>query len=379
MYLVRTYDANGKPVNKKHYYFLLVVFILLSGLSYRLGVDIVRYQEYFENGYYSKLEFNSLFEVSTEWGQEPLWVLVNWFFYHFTGEFWIMKLAIATFVNIVIFSFIKKHSSAPYTSILLYFVFGAYFQLNFQVLRESITISLFLIALGKLTGSSKGLIKYYLIIIPAIFFHRFAILALLFPLLSFIKISRIFYIILGLLLISIPFLSTILDNVLDLRLLNMLFGVSVRNYQESEMYGMLTMNIFGYIRLFVLYILPMVFLLKYSKKDYILSLALLYVVILILRSSSFVILYRLNNYFVFPLIIALADSFSKIIYKKKYGSTLNTYVLSCFCAIVLLFSYVYRTVSSEEFVMYYPYSSILTMEQDKERELFYMSLGSGLN
>ena len=159
----------------------------------------------------------------------------------------------------------------------------------------------------------------------------------------------------------------------------MLFGVSVRNYQESEMYGMLTMNIFGYIRLFVLYILPMVFLLKYSKKDYILSLALLYVVILILRSSSFVILYRLNNYFVFPLIIALADSFSKIIYKKKYGSTLNTYVLSCFCAIVLLFSYVYRTVSSEEFVMYYPYSSILTMEQDKERELFYMSLGSGLN
>ena len=96
------FDIGKRKGGKIHYVVILALFVLVSGLAYRVGTDAIKYEE----GFYS--EYRSFTSISDITGiftleMQPFWHVLNWFFYKFTGEWVVFKLCMAIFFNGIIF------------------------------------------------------------------------------------------------------------------------------------------------------------------------------------------------------------------------------------------------------------------------------------
>lgn len=367
--LINRYDAKQLTGGDRHYYALFILLTGMAALSYRMGIDPIRYEYYFDNNY-QHLNLKTLFsDYDSSSSSEPIWKLVNYFWYVTTHNFQWVKATVAVFVNSVVFWFIKKHSPVKFTSILIY-VLLIYVSYSFEVFREAISVSFFLIAYDKLC-SGKGYKSYYLWIIPALFCHRFAFITLFFPFVSKIRYNRGFIIVvLGAIILS-PILFKVLDSVVSMNILNMVISGRIEGLAESETYGMTHRNIFGFIEMCLYTIIPLLILLRSSDDDNFKSCSLLYIIVFILKSTSFVILYRINNYLAIPLIVALSTGINNSIYKRdsfRVPTLLNSRAISTICVAIYLGFIVKNFVSSETFCLYHPYHSIITKEIDMERE-----------
>lgn len=374
------YIYDYKQYNSKwNYYFLCILFILVSGLSYRLGCDTIRYQHWFETDFNTPFDLNLFFNSSNVGGsaQEPLWLISNWIFYNLFGKWWIFKTVIAAFVNITIFSFIKKYTQVPYTAIMLYALLY-YFEINFQVLRESVAISLFLIGLKYIISDNKVLWKYYFFIILASLFHRFAFIGVFYPLLINLKYDGRLLLIIIVISIIIPYVAILLNSIVDLGLLNSLLGERVQDLVSSKTYGSNSRNIFGIIEMLILLVLPSLLLLKNNNDSPFLSLALVFVIIMIFRMTSLTIIYRINNYLFFPFAIALSSSINNSIYRLNYKrqsfAICKSYLMSFICILMFVGSSVKDIITSQDYIMYYPYSSVITKEEVLQREIYYQDM-----
>lgn len=381
--LIYSFDIRHLKGGEKHLVVLLSIFICLAGLSYRLGIDTLRYEEKF---YYFTfpISFTELFggKFSMIQENEPLWVLLNRTCYVMFGEFQYMKFIIAAFVNCIVFWFLKKYSPAFYTSVLLYFLL-VFANLNYQILRESIAVCFFLIALdrlidGKHTGK-KRYVLYYLWIIPALFSHRFAVLTLLFPLFLSIKFNGRFFAVLLVTILAAPFMGQIVNYISGGSFLNEFLLESMTYYSENDKYGLHSLNIFGYMELFVLTVIPYLIAIRYYKNDVFLSLSLLYLICVILDTASFSIMYRFNNYLVFPMIITMTGAIKNAVYDKNYEfqtvRAFKSHTIAVLCVTIFLGVHMIRFVTSEKFAMYYPYSSVITKEINADREAIYSRIG----
>lgn len=378
IFLIYKYDIKRSQVGiNNHYGFLLIIFILISGLSYRLGVDVIRYENRFFSDY--DIPAQSLFtgydaSASTEY----LWQLINWAVYQSFGEFYVMKIILSVFVNSTIFWFVKKYSPAIFTSILFYAVL-AYFELNFEALRESMSISFFLIAIDRLISAPKRkILKYYLWIIPALLCHRFAFITLIFPILTKINFNRGYVIFLLFALISLPYISSIFESFVNINVLNYVLNERIDSLLTSETYGLHSRNFFGIMEIFIIYIVPLIIIVSVSPKNEFQSLSLVYIVVVLLKTSAFVILYRINNYLAIPLSVSLASGLNQSLYHKELCDVRTIFIKSpvvlCLLLVVFLFYTINGIVSSELFAAYYPYSSIFTKSLDAAREAYYSTL-----
>lgn len=375
LYGISQYDAKDKSGSDKYYLFIWLVFTLVAGLSYRLGVDVIRYEDSF--GYYSgSLRLSDLLDYEGYSGSEPLWQLLNWIVYHTFGEFWVLKLAISVFVNSVIFWFIKKHSELPFTCVLFYFIF-LFFQLNFQILRESIAIAVWLIALDGLINDKK-IIRYILLVAVASLFHRFAFVAVLFPLIMYFKNDWKFVLLVAVLLVVTPFLSELFSSMFSMDLFAIGLNSRLEGLIDDETYGITSRNIFGYIEMMLFHIVPVILIIGNSRQDKFQALGLGYVVLTILRMSVFVILYRLTNYLFFPFAIALTSSLNNGLKYNDFSMQKLSFMRSKKMTLVILLLYIAVYIKgfvfSDNFVMYYPYSSIITKTVDSAREAFMMRI-----
>ena len=352
-------------------------FSLMAGLSYRLGVDSIRYEIYFYNSYnVGGVENLSIGELGVS-GEEPLWALFNRICFLLFGEFQMMKFILAVFVNGIVFWFLRKHSPALFTSILLYFLL-MFADLNYEVLRESLAISFFLIAFDKLDGSKKGLIKYFLFLIPALFCHRFAFICLVFPLFLRVNYNRNFFLFLLAVLFVIPFISSLLNSFTEYNLLNEILNDRLERLALSDKYGFHQMNIFGYMELFVLTLIPLLILLRYYQDGRFMSFALVYILIILMRAGALTILYRVNDYLFFPTIIGLSGAIKNAVYLHDYSrQPINLFkngMIATTCAIMFIGGQVKDFIKSDDFVMYYPYASVITKEVNEERESYFSYL-----
>ena len=84
------------------YLFVLVIFILLAGFRYRLGVDTIRYESNFANiptlTELGKVDFS-------EENYDPFYYILSIFAKTISSDFWVMQMLQASLVNVVIFSF----------------------------------------------------------------------------------------------------------------------------------------------------------------------------------------------------------------------------------------------------------------------------------
>ena len=369
LFLVYNYDIKKtKKGFQFHYVALLVICICVSGFSYRLGMDTVGYMYYFEHSVDGDLGYT--LRNLADYRYEPIPTLLFSIVKGLTGSFVVLQFVIAIFVNTVIFWFLRKHSPMVFFSIFIFFIYQ-YWNINFEIKRESIAISFFLIGIDhilKEKSSVKDYVIYYIFSVLCILSHRFAFATLMYPLFKSINPSKTtvaLFVMLSLIVYSgiIP----LSDYFGQLNTLTGVLGVerSFTNYlEESVNQGGAT--IFGYVEGILI---PAIILLRSEKtiSKPLYSFAIFYIFIMILQSQLF-FFYRIGNYFCLFLYIAYAGFFRKTLAYKKESPLILLLIFVLTLAI-------YGKCQKENYIRYSPYSSIFTEETNTERELEYNKLG----
>lgn len=138
------YDFGNLRIGKKMN--LLIVFMVLvslSGFRYRIGGDSYFYIKMYE--YLPTLPELSSIELGVS-KLQPLWLLLNAISRTISPDFFVFQLLHALIVNSIIFYFFRKYTKYVFTAVLLYFI-GFYGYFNFEILRESLAICVFLLSL----------------------------------------------------------------------------------------------------------------------------------------------------------------------------------------------------------------------------------------
>lgn len=365
--LVFIYDINNNKNGKNfNFLFLLIIFICTAGFSYRLGIDSTRYEIMFDN--IPSLNESSIsirFLILNYDNYDPLWLLLNSACKTICNEFWLVKLLTAIFVNSTIFWFCRKHSPAPFLTICFYYIFQ-FWNFNYEILRESISVSFFLLALHNIICGRNNLIRYYIIVIPSIFFHSFGVITLFFPLIKYLKFDRNLKKYILIIAILTPFLFAISGYLMQFDM----WGDNLSRKMEDKYlagnnnYGSGVLNAFGILQEILTICCSFYIIIKSKVTNDILQYGYSYCFIMIM-TIGFAILYRLNNYFFLSFCICFSYY---ILNTLKYTRYKSKNILLAFILITLLLE---PKLSYNVYRRYTPYSSIFTKEVNIQREKIY--------
>lgn len=363
--LIRKYEIPSIKTSKGrdvHRCILLIIVVSLSGFSYRIGIDSIRYENIFDSlpALNEVGDIESLligFVVS-----DPLWVILNSSCKIFVGEFWFVKLVTAAFVNITIFWFVNKHTQYFFQTIFLYFLLQ-FWNFNFEILRESISVSFFLLALDNIIGEKKNYFRYYLLATPSIFFHSFGFITFFLPLIQLLDIKKHLKILIIITIIVTPFLMYFSDYLTGLGFLG---DEAQRKMEEKytdtgNQYGSGTINFFGMIIRMVT-IISGIYIIKHVQgkvNKYIVPYGLFYILVAIM-CFGFAILYRIDNYLSIPLFICIAPFISECFQRLKDGKIIILFVF--------LLSIMEPVFHQDYYIKYIPYSSIFNKQEYPPRE-----------
>lgn len=355
------HDINGKPYNKYIANFYPILFAMLAGLSYRMGIDCIRYEMYYE-----EISFNSL--VFDTFAKEPGYQIFTSTCKLLHLPWYIVHTIICMFVNVSIASFLKKYSCRSYfTSLFIYF-FLFYYLFNFEILRQSIAMALILryISINGV-NSRKG---YYFTVLFAFTFHYVAIVAVLIPLFVRIQWNA------KKCILALSFVC-IIGNIIALkfgdflRILEIIYSGLGRYaiYSDNEDYT-LKLNLFGQIQVLFLQILPFIIPLLFSQKRYLSNnnaITLLYAIFVML-GTYVSILNRISYVFSIPAIVLLSNYL--ILYRTKLYRLFRSFI------IIMLLIYCYQFYCLKDkydfagFQKLYPYTSILDKSAVYDREVW---------
>lgn len=370
------YDINGKIKGKKFWYrFMLVVFILIAGLRWRLGIDTPNYIMHF---YY---DYPTLDDFSFEdygLGKDPLFALINSVAKTFGGRFYIVQLIQATIVNTLIFKYIKKHSKYIFTCILFYFA-SFYSEYNMEIMRGSLSIVICLFANDYILD--KKWLKGYLLYFLALMFHLQTLILFVLPLLFFMRLNKT-----GIAILVGAFLVAGILNILIGDYLSLLEKVSevgankAENYMSSG-YGEQSHNLKYIIVMYIPDIFYSILSLYYIKKKdshnpllKLEPLLLLGVMFMIMR-LNLAIAYRFVDYYRVYFLLFESELLISLLKKGNYRLDKAVICARTLIIFVPLFFYIgfekYRRCPQ-----YFPYSSVIERKIDKDRELFYHNRAS---
>lgn len=354
-----------------HYYFLLVIVCCIAGFSYRLGMDTIGYMENFER----IDDFKYATKHLTGYRYEPAFVLLLACCKAIWNDFTLVQIVVAVFVNSVIFWFARKFVKYYFLVIFFYFIFG-FWNINFEIKRESIAVCFFLIGVAKIlkkeNASSKDYFYYYLFCTFSALFHHFGILTFLFPLATKIRLNKL-YIFALIVLFMMSYLGGIIFKDI-LKAVNTLMALysseGLSDYLESGKYGeggVFTLNglITGIIVPFYI-----VWCVRNKINKKILSLTLFFFLISALSANVF-IFYRIHNYLFLFLLILYSLFAEKCCTGRNKNVAVNRLVLM-FVISLLIFGKCHKL----QYIRYYPYSSIFTKEISAEREAEYDRLST---
>lgn len=387
------YDILGKTEKKEFWYrLLLIIFILVAGLRYRLGGDTINYLRIFhqETPYIGDLSFDEFFESRIE----PLFYLLNVIVKSFGGKFYIVQLIQAFIVNGLVFSYIKKHSSYPFICLFFYSLW-MYFFYNFEEMRASLSVAICLYANDYIL--EKKWLKGYSLYFVGTMFHYSTIILLLTPLFMFLKMNKVGMLILFLTFIGGFFIRNELGDYLLLFEMDDPLSQKVTNYANSDVYFKKDFS----LRSFFVSILPFLFYayfsimyLKNTKDDlHLMKLQplLMLGMIFLFLSVSIQIAYRFVHFYAIYIVLYFAFLYGELIKTTKLSKSLALFracVLYIPFFFIMTFNQRGKFVSNSDFgssservaryynfQKYYPYYSIIDRNLDEERENLYRSDG----
>lgn len=384
-YLVIKYDVLEEKKNKwLHLYIILILLIFVSGFRYRLGTDTYTYINEFEK--YPDL-FHLTIEDFSNFRYQPFWVLLN-SIGKTLGSFIFVQFIVSIIHISLLGKFLKQICpSLIFSSILLYYIYD-YAVFNMEVMRESVAVSLFLMALLSLSRSEKK--RAYIYIGVAFMFHVYSLLVfvifILFKKLMSIN-RRLSYIV----FISIAILSLLDKNFIINFIMNHIVGTdtlyseSVISYAMSKRYGETNLSWKG---IFTVFFLPIVYiyLLSHTKKMYIecvnfnrnlFEATIFMAVSYILLKYNLGIIDRMYNYFhVFTFLLIILFVKQKTVTVKMRLQRIPVYMLMMFIPVSFACRMYMRKDSLVEnlrmYSRYYPYSSVFDKQKDSDRERIFV-------
>ena len=123
------YDiCDGKKYAHFWYNIIFVIFVLMAGLRYRVGVDTIFATYTFFHDTPTLIHF---FDDITLF-QYPLWKLLNSFVFTIGGMWYWVQLIQTAFVNFLLFRYFKKHCKYIFTCLFFYYKFSKFYCSGFQ-------------------------------------------------------------------------------------------------------------------------------------------------------------------------------------------------------------------------------------------------------
>ena len=364
------YDINGTTENREKWYnIILVIFILLAGLRFRLGEDTINYlySFYYSTPYLWDLDVSSLLTS----GSPPLWILLNSMIKTIGGKFFVVQLIQAAIVNTLILKYFKKHSPYPFACAALFF-FWRYQWYSMVVMKAAIALSIVLYANDSFL--EKKYKKGVLLILLATGFHQSSIVLLIIPFLTFLRLDRIGSLMLILSYFVGAFLQSKLGDVFEL--MEFAGGISQKldNYMGSKFMTQNHNLNFFIIKIFPIIIYPIISLLYCKQKcktSPIIKLEPFLMIGLLFQMAQFSIdiFYRfvyiyLIYYIIFIVQFFIDFSINSILLKRSL-SFFRTFAL----IFPLVFSIAYLYPLTQ--VNFNPYSSVIERKIDNSREKYF--------
>lgn len=366
------YDINEKTKYRDQWYFvMLIVFILIAGLRWRLMVDTPNYIDRFYHRT-PTLQYFSFEDYPI--GKDPFYALINSIVKTFGGRFYIVQLIEASTVNILIFKYIKRHSSYLFTCLFFYAI-TVYLGLSMETMRASFSIVICLYANDYILD--KKWIKGYMLFFLALMFHAQTIVMFVLPLLFFLRLNRLGVVV----LVSAFFLGYILQvslgDYVELLELGDEIGDKAASYAESDKFsgskgglGHLLIRIMPTI---VYPLLALFYVKRVSPCSSILKIepfVMMGVFFVILR-INFEIAYRYSIYFSIHFFLYYSEFFVSIIQRAKNVD----FKIACLRAVIIFSPFFLLSGYSKYLRLYaiYPYSSVIERRIDRNREAKYQS------
>lgn len=374
---------NQKKGKQAAYYIVILMFILVAGLRYRIGVDSIRY----EAQYLSLPTFIELlsFDFSSV-RAEPGYVILNSIARSFSDSFVAMQFLHATFVNIAILHFFKTHTTKIFSASLLYFIFP-FMYLNYmcEVMRESCAVVCFLT--GWIYFKKRQWLKYYFFAILATLFHVSGFVTLFLPLLYlpglrsfFVLDKRMIFVLITTFLIGGAINVWLFDYIQALTFFDSLQD-KAEMYADSDLSGM-TVNIKGILAMFIPILYPWISFLLICKKnggseinrelEFMLAICFIFIVL----SIPIALAYRYTNYFYPFAIITICNClFQPVSFCHKIRQfAFRAWILILFPLISFELGGLFRTIPGTQlsgWMEFYPYSSRIWPEKNAQREQIY--------
>ena len=367
MVLILHYDINGKIKGRYvWYYSIMILFILIAGLRYRLGTDTPNYIWHF---YHDIPRLDKLTADDVSIGNKTLWILLNSMILSLGGRFYMVQLIQTTFVNVLLFRYIKKHSNYLFTCLFFYFL-CSYFALNMEVMKAALSIVVCYYANDYIL--QKKWFKAYSLYVLAVLFHPQALVICLMPPLMFLRFNRIGFAVLALsFIVGLAIQSVFGDYLMlfefDETLSEKTEHLANNEHTISQDHSLIYLIMSVYV--YIVYALISFFYIRKNVDSELLKLEpflLLFVLFYVVAINSF-IFYRFSMYYMIYLILYIAEFFINLIKRRNRVSFGVAYFKSF--AILLPFIVLVSSSWIVKGYRYYPYSSVIERSVDKAREM----------
>lgn len=355
------HDIHKKPFNKFLVIFYPIIFALLAGLSYRMGVDCIRYEAKYEYISFSNLDFDYL-------SQEPGYLIFICICKYLHLPWFMVHTIICLFLNLSISTFFKRFAYHSYFTCLLIYAFLFYYLFNFEILRQSISMSILLLYFAK-NGINirKG---YFATVLFASVFHYVAIIAFIIPLIIRVKwnVKKSIFVLFSVIIVGNIIALRFGDFLRVLESLYSGLGRYNEMYADSETYTS-RLNIFGQIQVLFLQILPfmipLVFCLKVKSSNNGINILVLCYCIFILLGTYVSILNRISYFFSIPAIVLLCNYLVTI--KNKFTSfpIVMLLIMNIYVFYNLTDGYDFKNIQK-----LHPYTSVIDKSVDYDREVW---------
>lgn len=366
---------------------ITLIFIMLGGLHYRLGLDNPAYERFYRSLHHiTKLTYSDIEESRFAPGFVVFAALTKLV----SPDLILLNFIQSTFVCTVVTWFFNKNTRNPFFALTLFFAF-MFTLLIFEQIREAISVGFFLLAWPSFVKRKWWL--WYLWSFCAIGFHTSATMMFVLPLIVLPGVKQIFiygkrtlFLCLGVFVLGFVIQAAFIRYIEMISVTDTLQETVSRYEGTSFVKG--NLNLMGMMtQIFknILYPFLALFCVCSFKRNNAISPNLKNVehfVILSLYVSLFSIsvpiISRFNNYFFFFSILIMSDwVFSYIrLQNKKIRIRFVTWALLFLplFTVQIYTSYmgnINKSGSFKAYLPYYPYTSYLDYKKDENREKLY--------
>lgn len=167
------------------------MFFLIAALRYNIGGDPVnfsynwhKYPIMFSDGWYEQYKHLKVGRTFI-YRYQPGWVYFAMLVRAINPSFVTLQIVLSLILNIAVFRTIKKYSKYSFLSLFVYYLTFTFFLFEFEVLRESLAVSIFLL-FGFDNWLKKKWVKYLIAVTLAYLIHPSALLMYVFPLFRYL-------------------------------------------------------------------------------------------------------------------------------------------------------------------------------------------------